>query len=79
MNCRNVAADLLSKTMSSTSEKNTSEKNLGSDKNNNIDTNGKISEDDAFYANSYSSYSIHLEMLQVSDRSDQAILTNIPK
>ena len=46
MNCRNVAADLLSKTMSSTSEKNTNEKNLGSDKNNNIDTNGKISEDD---------------------------------
>ncbi len=52
---RNVASDLLNKTTTTTPASSNTEEILNSSNNT----------DDAFYANSYSSYTIHLEMLQV--------------
>jgi hypothetical protein len=55
---RNVASDLLNKSTSTTSDDSIDPKaeEISNSSNNT---------DDAFYANSYSSYTIHLEMLQV--------------
>ncbi len=69
---------MLSKSLNSVSDK-SMDKNPISDNNNNINTVPAISEDDAFYASSYSSYSIHLEMLQDKVRTEgymNAIMAN---
>lgn len=58
---RNVASDLLNKSTSTTT---TTSSDASDSKTEDI-LNSSNNTDDAFYANSYSSYTIHLEMLQV--------------